>query len=399
MTLAFFIVSALDLLDLLSSKIDANERDSWRNWIFSCQLDSGGFRGFTGTKIGHDVRTLQNQHWDPANVPATFFALLTLLILGDDLSRVRRRECLTWLPKVQRQDGSFGEILGENESIEGGSDLRFCCCAAGVRHILRGPQEKDVQDFDVDRLVTYITACQTYDGGFSEGPGHESHSGLTYCAIDALTLLGRSPEKGLDTPDARRSSATIALDDCTRWVLNRQTTYLEEDEPEDDEQASSIPQPEAVSLPSSPLGSPHATHFRVTPLSPPKTPSPVRMQIVAAPILNCAKQDLLWAGFNGRTNKIADTCYCFWNTAVLAMLDRLHLVDKPRMRRYLLEKTQHIAGGFGKGVHEPPDIMHAYFGLATLATIGEDELPTFDPVFCISQKARQNLKRVSWWVE
>lgn len=145
-------------------------------------------------------------------------------------------------------------------------------------------------------------------------------AGLTYCAIDALALLGRSPEKGLDTPDARRSSGTISLDDCTRWVLSRQTTYLEEDEPEDDEPASSIPQPEAVPLPSSPLGSPHATHFPLTPLSPPKTPSPVRMQMVAAPILNRAKQDLLWAGFNGRTNKIADTCYCFWNTAALAVV-------------------------------------------------------------------------------
>ena len=160
MTLAFFIVSALDLLDLLHSQIDASERDNWRNWIYSCQLDSGGFRGFSGSKIGQDVRRLENQHWDPANVPATFFALVTLLILGDDLSRVRRRECLTWLPKVQRKNGSFGEILGEHESIEGGSDLRFCCCAAGVRHILRGPQETDMQDFDVDRLVMYISNCQ-----------------------------------------------------------------------------------------------------------------------------------------------------------------------------------------------------------------------------------------------
>lgn len=160
MTLAFFIVSALDLLDLLESKVDTDERDSWISWIYSCQLDSGGFRGFTGTKFGNDIRTSKNQHWDPANVPATFFALVTLIVLGDDLSRVRRRECLAWLPKVQREDGSFGETLGENESIEGGSDLRFCCCAAGVRHILRGPRGIDVKDINVDRLVAYIAACQ-----------------------------------------------------------------------------------------------------------------------------------------------------------------------------------------------------------------------------------------------
>jgi geranylgeranyl transferase type-1 subunit beta len=160
MTLAFFTVSALDLLDLLDSKIDGKERDSWVNWIYSCQLDSGGFRGFTGAKFGDDVRTEENQHWDPANVPATFFALVTLIVLGDDLSRVGRRECLAWLPRVQRQNGSFGETLGEDESIEGGSDLRFCCCAAGIRHILRGPGGLDVEDLDVDNLTRYIIACQ-----------------------------------------------------------------------------------------------------------------------------------------------------------------------------------------------------------------------------------------------
>ncbi len=160
MTLVFFIISALDLLDLLDSKIDTIERDSWINWIYSCQLDSGGFRGFTGTKIDHDARNPDNQHWDPANVPATFFALVTLIVLGDDLSRVKRRACLTWLPKVQRENGSFGETLGEAESIQGGSDLRFCCCAAGVRHILRRPRDLDAKDLDVGRLVTFIATCQ-----------------------------------------------------------------------------------------------------------------------------------------------------------------------------------------------------------------------------------------------
>lgn len=36
------------------------------------------------------------------------------------------------------------------------------------------------------------------------------------------------------------------------------------------------------------------------------------------------------------------------------MLGRLHLVDETRMQRYLLEKTQHTVGGFGKGIGEPP---------------------------------------------
>lgn len=39
------------------------------------------------------------------------------------------------------------------------------------------------------------------------------------------------------------------------------------------------------------------------------------------------------------------------------MLDRLSLVDAVRNRQYLLDKTQHLVGGFGKGVGEPPGMF------------------------------------------
>jgi geranylgeranyl transferase type-1 subunit beta len=36
------------------------------------------------------------------------------------------------------------------------------------------------------------------------------------------------------------------------------------------------------------------------------------------------------------------------------MLDRYSVVDEVRNRRYLLEKTQHLVGGFGKAPGDPP---------------------------------------------
>ena len=164
LSLAYFIVSALDLLNILETKITSKERESWIQWIYHCQLAEGGFRGSTGTDFGAEKRTEANRHWDPANLPTTFFAIVALIVLGDDLSGIRRRECLEWLPKLQRQNGSFGETLGENGTIAGGNDLRFCCCAAGIRYILRGKHTdlltQDVTDFDVENLTNYITSCQ-----------------------------------------------------------------------------------------------------------------------------------------------------------------------------------------------------------------------------------------------
>lgn len=176
--LAYFTLAGLDVLDVLYTETTPDERRGYVEWIYHCQVPTGGFRGFTGTDFGDHQRTPDNACWDPASIPSTFFALVILVILGDDLARVKRTECLRWLPRLQRPDGSFGDLLGADGCIEGGRDLRFCCFAAGTRYLLRGPKAlgvEQVEDIDVERLVAFIEACQTYDGGMSEAPFCESH--------------------------------------------------------------------------------------------------------------------------------------------------------------------------------------------------------------------------------
>ena len=118
-----------------------------------------------GTDFGERANST-NAKWDPGNVPATYFALASLLILGDDFKRVRRKETLRWLVHMQRADGSFGEILVDGR-IEGGKDPRLGYCATGVRYILRGDSsnaakgdDSIVDDVDVDGLVRCIRASE-----------------------------------------------------------------------------------------------------------------------------------------------------------------------------------------------------------------------------------------------
>ena len=71
----------------------------------------------------------------------------------------------------------------------------------------------------------------------------------------------------------------------------------------------------------------------------------------------------------------------FVNVAV-QILGALQFIDIYHVRAYLLEKTQHlIAGGFGKLPGDPPDLYHAYLGLAALALIDghKDEGATIGP--------------------
>jgi geranylgeranyl transferase type-1 subunit beta len=159
MMLAYFTISALDLLSSLESSTSEQERAGYINWIYSCQHPDGGFRGFPGTDFG-DRANEENALWDPANVPATYFALCMLLILRDDLTRVKRNECLSWLTRMQRPDGSFGQTLGEEGKIEGGTDTRFAYTAIGIRWILGGGTSSNNGDVNVEKLVQCIKELQ-----------------------------------------------------------------------------------------------------------------------------------------------------------------------------------------------------------------------------------------------
>ncbi|KAL8924654.1 MAG: hypothetical protein Q9208_003969 [Pyrenodesmia sp. 3 TL-2023] len=157
-TLAFFTLCALDLLDALVSSTTDSERIGYIEWIYRCQHPDGGFRGFTGGDIGHN-RTKENEYWDPANIAATYFALASLAILGDDLTGVKRPECLMWLKRLQLQNGTFGEALGFGGEVHGGNDMRFCYCAAAIRWILDGGTGGE-DDFDIGRMMRFFEASQ-----------------------------------------------------------------------------------------------------------------------------------------------------------------------------------------------------------------------------------------------
>ncbi|KAB2572272.1 Geranylgeranyl transferase type-1 subunit beta [Lasiodiplodia hormozganensis] len=364
MTLAFFIVAALDLLGAVRESCTEQERQDYIAWVYRNQHPDGGFRAAPAMDLA-GARSADNGHWDPANLPATYFALQTLLVLGDDLQRVKRRECLQWLPRLQRpDDGSFGETLGEGGRIEGGHDTRFIYCAAGVRWILRGCVDGDVdgvRDIDVDAVVRCIRASETYDGGISEAAYHEAHAGFTYCAIGALAMLGRLPSNA-GSPVSAHPLADPEL--TTRWLVARQTLALDEEDEEPDVA---------------------------------KTPAGVKLHGLPSQTTAAGDPDFLqWAGFNGRCNKIADTCYAWWVCASLSMLGKVHLVSQSTARRYLLEKTQHLVGGFGKVPGDPPDIYHSYLGLAALSLLGEPAIKPIRASACLSEHACQFLESLPW---
>lgn len=160
MTLAFFTLSALDILGELQTHTTDVDRQSYVDWVYRCQHPNGGFKGFTGADGGLEMRNGPGQYWDPANLAATFFALAILIVLDDSMEHVEVKKCLLWLKSLQRPDGSFGEAVGKGGRIEGIVDTRHCYLAACVRWILRrGEITNSVDDIDVDRLTSFVEQC------------------------------------------------------------------------------------------------------------------------------------------------------------------------------------------------------------------------------------------------
>ena len=124
-------------------------------------------------------------------------------------------------------------------------------------------------------------------------------AGLTYCAMGALALLHRTGS--IDKPEIL-SSQSERFQSLLGWLVSRQTTDLEEEEEDDEEDAKENPastsQLAQEILNATSLGE----------------------QIEKLPdFMPLDEASLKCAGFNGRLNKLADTCYCFWVTGTLGV--------------------------------------------------------------------------------
>lgn len=156
LSLGFFSINALDILDQLEANTTPQDRQHWIDWIYSCQVPTGGFRGSTATK------SPQASIYDAAHLPATYFAIASLLVLGDDLKRVNRKGALDGLKRLQRSDGSFSPIfIGEEEFGE--VDVRHVFCASAVREMLSPTPEEDI---DVAAAIQYIKQCKVYPSNY-----------------------------------------------------------------------------------------------------------------------------------------------------------------------------------------------------------------------------------------
>lgn len=92
------------------------------------------------------------------------------------------------------------------------------------------------------------------------------------------------------------------------------------------------------------------------------------------------------SGFQGRINKVVDTCYSFWIGASLHTLGAHKYTQFAAIKGHSLSCQQKI-GGFSKWPETYPDVLHTYFSLCGLSLGGEEGLLKLNCVINCTERA------------
>ena len=247
------------------------------------------------------------------------------------------------------------------------------------------------------RIVQFLNKCQAPSGGYGGGPGQLPHLAPTYAAVLALCELG--------TEEAFRSIDRPALQRFISSLHQEDGSFLMHDDGEVDIRAlycaavpavmTNIMLPEMFSQSEKWLASCQSYEggFGACPGTEAHG-GYAFCGYAASLILNsqhlinhkrllhwaCHRQMSLEGGFQGRTNKLVDSCYSFWVGGLLPLLSlclkymkdpdldqNSWFFDEGALQQYILCCCQHPLGGLRDKPGKGHDFYHSCYSLSGLS--------------------------------
>lgn len=110
-----------------------------------------------------------------------------------------------------------------------------------------------------------------------------------------------------------------------------------------------------------------------------------------------------FGGFNGRENKVGDSCYSWWSVASLYILNQVQLLNLPEFTQFLLMNQDHRVGGISKYFDASPDPYHTFLALSSFSLVkdrgefvGSDKLSEFDPELSVTRTVADFCSSLAW---
>ncbi|MCO5614026.1 hypothetical protein L7F22_068306 [Adiantum nelumboides] len=88
-------------------------------------------------------------------------------------------------------------------------------------------------------------------------------------------------------------------------------------------------------------------------------------------------------GLNGRPEKLPDVCYSWWVLSSLVMIDRVHWINKDKLKQFILDCQDKEHGGISDRPDDAVDVFHTYFGIAGLSLLEYEGLKAVDPAYAL----------------
>lgn len=267
---------------------------------------------------------------------AAFWILHSLDLLGATIPPDISTQLVEYLASFQDVSGGYGGGPQQSGHVASTFSVFMALCVLGTNQALAS--------IDCTALASFILEMKQEDGSFKVSDGGESDVRATYCGLSVASILGLlDGEKGLKYTYG-----------CAKYIKSLQAF---------DGGLGGEPGSEAHG------GNTYCGLASLVILE-------ERDAIDVEKLLDWAvmRQMSYEGGFQGRTNKLVDSCYSFWVGSLFPLLASLQqsmniaeMFDAAALQRYVLECCQLENGGLRDKPGTARDFMHTCYALSGVA--------------------------------
>ncbi|ODV91190.1 hypothetical protein CANCADRAFT_2907 [Tortispora caseinolytica NRRL Y-17796] len=303
--------------------------------------------------VGLDKHKDDLEYWltEHLRINGMYWGLVALCMLGSE-SAVSKEETVDFVLKsYDSNSGGFGAAPRHDPHI------LSTLSAIQILYIY------DALDrVDTDAIADYICSLQDPKTGAVQGDKYgEEDTRFVYNAVSTLRLLGRlfSRDESFRSGDIDNG---FSIDLATKYIMSCKNF---------DGGFSSTPDGES-----------HGAQAFVC-IGALKIMGRLNISDFDLTASWLAKRQLPEGGLNGRPEKLPDVCYSWWILSTLAMLGKLHWINKEKLIHFILQAQDTENGGIADRTGNLPDVFHTVFGLTGLSLLGYPGLQSVSPVFCM----------------
>lgn len=247
------------------------------------------------------------------------------------------------LKTFQEPGGGYGGGAQQTPHLASTFSVVMTLCALG--------SDEALESIDCKGILTFLKKMKQPNGGFQVSEGGETDVRAMYCALAVASIMGI-----LDGPDGQ-----ALKQGCVQYLGSLQAF---------DGGLGGEPGSEAHG------GNTYCGMAALAILSPLEENGHANEGVDIEQVIDWAvmRQMRYEGGFQGRTNKLVDSCYSFWVGAIFPIIAAItgqkpiaSLFDADALRKYVFECCQLENGGMRDKPGTARDLMHTCYALSGLS--------------------------------